>query len=95
MEKDGKSRRDIARSVGRQYSSIQHVTYNFKSIRVYTSKPHLSRRTKFTIREKQRMTSMEKKKSVFDCNSNSNRHSREVMRPWGFKNIWEYTAKKS
>ncbi|GFS60433.1 hypothetical protein TNCV_946891 [Trichonephila clavipes] len=77
MEKDGKSRRDIARSVGRQYSSIQHVICNFKSTRVYTSKPRLSRPSKLTIREKRSMTSMVKK-SVFDCNSNSKRHSREV-----------------
>ncbi|GFY19319.1 hypothetical protein TNCV_4127061 [Trichonephila clavipes] len=52
MWKDGKSRRDRARSVGRQYPSIQHIIYNFKSTRVYTSKPILSRPSKLTIREK-------------------------------------------
>ncbi|GFY01868.1 hypothetical protein TNCV_1468561 [Trichonephila clavipes] len=61
MRKDGKSRRDTARSIGRQYSSIQHVIYNFKSTKVYTSKPLLSRPSKLTIREKQSMTSMVKK----------------------------------
>ncbi|GFS73043.1 hypothetical protein TNCV_3606381 [Trichonephila clavipes] len=55
MLKDGKSRRDIARSVGRQYSSIQHVIYNVKSTRVYTSKPLLSLPSKLTIREKRKV----------------------------------------
>ncbi|GFX87155.1 transposable element Tc1 transposase [Trichonephila clavipes] len=48
----GKSRRNIAKSAGRQNSSIQHVIYNFISTRVYTSKPHLDRPSKLTIREK-------------------------------------------
>ncbi|GFX47715.1 hypothetical protein TNCV_699691 [Trichonephila clavipes] len=63
MGKGGKSRRDVARSVGRQYSSIQHVIYNFKSTRAYKSKPLLSRPSKLTIREKRSMTSMVKKKN--------------------------------
>ncbi|GFW45851.1 transposable element Tc1 transposase [Trichonephila clavipes] len=55
MEKDGKSHRDISRFIGRQYSSIQHVIYNFKSTRVYTSKHRLSRPSKLTIREKRKV----------------------------------------
>ncbi|GFX53193.1 hypothetical protein TNCV_361881 [Trichonephila clavipes] len=61
MWKDAKSRQDIPRSVGQQYSSIQRVIYNFKSIRFYTSKPRLRRPFKLTIREKRSMTSMVKK----------------------------------
>ncbi|GFX21755.1 hypothetical protein TNCV_546921 [Trichonephila clavipes] len=43
MWKDGKSRRDIARSVRRQYSSIQRVIDNFKSTGIYASKPRPSK----------------------------------------------------
>ncbi|GFX73665.1 hypothetical protein TNCV_5025691 [Trichonephila clavipes] len=49
-----KIHRDIARSVGRQYSSIQHVIYNFKSTAAYISKPLLSPLSKLIIREKRR-----------------------------------------
>ncbi|GFW89653.1 hypothetical protein TNCV_1025371 [Trichonephila clavipes] len=51
MWKDAKSHRDIARSVGQQYSSIQHVIYNSKSTRVYTSKPRLGHPSELPIRE--------------------------------------------
>ncbi|GFX01837.1 FLJ37770-like protein [Trichonephila clavipes] len=42
----------MAKTVGRQYSSIQCVIYKFKSTRVYTSKPRLGRPSKLTIRVK-------------------------------------------
>ncbi|GFV78017.1 transposable element Tc1 transposase [Trichonephila clavipes] len=67
-----KSHRDIARSVGRQYSSIQHVIYNFKSTRVYTSKPLLSRPSKLIIREKRNTARKILKKAGY--------HSRVVRR---------------
>ncbi|GFW20171.1 transposable element Tc1 transposase [Trichonephila clavipes] len=63
MRKDGKSRRDIARSVGRQYSSIQRVIDNFKSTGIYTSKPRPGRPSNLTIRERRSMISLLEKNS--------------------------------
>ncbi|GFW34067.1 hypothetical protein TNCV_287511 [Trichonephila clavipes] len=54
MSKDGKSRRDTDRFVGREFSSIQWVIENFKSTGVYTSKPRTGRPSKLTIREQRR-----------------------------------------
>ncbi|GFW48963.1 transposable element Tcb2 transposase [Trichonephila clavipes] len=66
LGKDDKSRRDIARSIGQQYSSIQHAIYNFKYRRVYSSKPHLSRPSKLTIKEKRRTNTMSHRSHLTD-----------------------------
>ncbi|GFX56448.1 hypothetical protein TNCV_73941 [Trichonephila clavipes] len=63
--KDGKNRRNTDRSVGRQYSSIQHIINSFKPTGVYASKPRSGRPSKFTIRVKRSMISLEKN-FVFD-----------------------------
>ncbi|GFY30806.1 hypothetical protein TNCV_3119661 [Trichonephila clavipes] len=55
IQKDGKSRYDIARSVGRQYPSIQRVADNFKSTGIYASKPRPGHPFKLTIRERRSM----------------------------------------
>ncbi|GFW32654.1 hypothetical protein TNCV_3679021 [Trichonephila clavipes] len=84
-----KKRRDIARSVGRQYLSVHHVIYNFKSTRVYTSKPHLSRSSKLTIREKRNMTSMVKENPCLTAIQIAT----DIHEKFN-KNIWDDTARK-
>ncbi|GFW79436.1 hypothetical protein TNCV_3459061 [Trichonephila clavipes] len=54
MWKDGKSRRDITISVGRQYSSISRVINNFKTAGIYSAKPRSGRPSKLTTREKRK-----------------------------------------
>ncbi|GFV41152.1 hypothetical protein TNCV_2667431 [Trichonephila clavipes] len=61
MWKDGKSRRDIAISVGRQYYFIQRVIDHFKSTGIYSSNPRPGRSSKLTIRERRNMISLLKK----------------------------------
>lgn len=50
--KEGKSFRNIAKDVGRQYSSVQRVINNFKSTGIYTSKPRCGRPPKLSSRER-------------------------------------------
>ncbi|GFY00493.1 transposable element Tc1 transposase [Trichonephila clavipes] len=89
MGNDGKSRQDIVGSVGRQYSSIQHVIYNLKSARVYSSKPRSGRPSKLTIREKRSMTSMMKKNPCLTVTQIATDICEKLS-----KNIWANTARK-
>lgn len=49
---EGKSFREIGKTVGRQHSSVQRVVNNFKSTGILTSKPRSGRPSKLTLRER-------------------------------------------
>ncbi|GFS96874.1 hypothetical protein TNCV_4177701 [Trichonephila clavipes] len=88
LRKNEKGRRDIARSVGRQYSSIQHVIYNLKSTRVYTSKPLLSRPSKLTIRgNEESATKLGLRSSFLFQHDNDPKHTAEIVNIWVLYNV--------
>lgn len=52
LRDEGKSYREIARTIGRSHSSVQYVVQNFKSTNSILSKPRSGRPSKLTEREK-------------------------------------------